>query len=290
VLLTGSTGTVGSAVLELLASDRRFEVHTIVRSRQPGALRSTEHVFDLSKGDFVKPLSRLEFDYIIDCAQPRYDESGTWDHFGVTYVKKLEALCSARTKKLVHTGGVWVYGNQPKGTTISEKTPLNPFIYARPSIPILEYLNRSTRYPWLQLCLPSIVYGSRGPLVGIKDALAQGAAIVIDDPSIEWSVIERTDLARAYLAVLQSPTLEHLFLVAEPGAVTRLSFFNRVAEILGIPFSPMPRAAVSKRLSEEDFEVTSASQPVDSGLIRKCTDWSNRCTFATDIERLLKRS
>jgi nucleoside-diphosphate-sugar epimerase len=287
VLLTGSTGTVGSAVLELLAADSRFEVHTIVRRPQGSGGRWVEHVFDLSRDDFVGPVSRLEFDYIIDCAQPRYDEAGTWVHFGVDHLQKLEALCTRRTKRLIHTGGVWVFGNQPAGTSIDERTPLNPFVYARPGIPTLAHVVRPSGFPWVQLCLPSIVYGSRGPLVGIKDAVVRGASMVIDDPSIECSVIERTDLARAYLAVIEAGFAERLFVVAEPAAVPRLLLYGSVAEILGVPFSGKPRDAVSKGLSKEEFEVASASQPVNSRLIRMRTSWSNKFTFRTDVRNLL---
>jgi nucleoside-diphosphate-sugar epimerase len=287
ILLTGSTGTVGSAVLALFASDPRFEVHAIVRRHQGTAVRSVEHLFDLSKDDFVGPLSSLEFDAIIDCAQPRYEESGTWQHFGVAYLKKLEALCGSRTSRLIHTGGVWVYGSQRKGALIDENSPLNPLAYARPSLPILDYLSRSDRYPWVQLCLPSIVYGSRGPLVGIKRALAQGSAVVIDDPSIECSAVERTDLARAYLAVLESPHSERLFLVAEPSAVSRLDMYSQVARILSLPFSPKPGEVAAKELSREEFEVASANQPVDSRLIRTRTAWTSKFTFAADVRRLL---
>ena len=287
VLLTGRTGTVGSAVLELLAADSRFEVHTIVRRPQGSGGRWVEHVFDLSRDDFIGPLSHLEFDYIIDCAQPRYEEAGTWEYFGVEHLQKLEALCTERTRRLVHTGGVWVFGNQPAGSSIDEGTPLNPLGYARPGVPTLAHVVRPSRFPWVQLCLPSIVYGTRGPLVGIKDAVVRGASMVIDDPSIECSVIERTDLAGAYLAVLEASFAERFFVVAEPAAVPRLSLYGIVAEILGVPFSAKPRDAVSIGLSKEEFEVASASQPVDSRLIRMRTSWSNRFTFRTDVRSLL---
>jgi nucleoside-diphosphate-sugar epimerase len=287
ILLTGSTGTVGSAVLELLALNPRFEVHTIVRRPQAVAGRWIEHVLDLAKDDFVSPLSSLDFDFIIDCAQPRYEESGTWEQFGVAYIKKLESLCSSRTKRLIHTGGVWVYGNQLPGRLINEESPLNPLAYARPSLPILDHLNRSSRLPWVQLCPPSIVYGSQGPLLGIRDAVLKGVAVVIDDPSIECSVIERTDLARAYLALMEGSFPERLFMVAEPAPVSRLNLYGLAAKALHVPFSPRTREAVASELSKEDFEVASANQPVDSTLVRKLTNWANHASYEKDVRRFL---
>ena len=48
-----------------------------------------------------------------------------------------------------------------------------------------------------------------------------------------------------------------------------------------------PRDVVSKGLSEEEFEVASASRPVDSRLIRMHTSWSNRFTFRKEVRNLL---
>jgi len=288
VLLTGSTGTVGSAVLELLAFDRRFEVHTIVRRPRVVAGRWIQHVFDLAKDDFVGPLSSLDFDFIIDCAQPRYEEAGTWEHFGVAYIRKLELLCTSQTRRLIHTGGVWVYGSQPPGELIDEKSPLKPLAYARPSLPILEHLNRLNKFPWVQLCLPSIVYGAQGPLLGIRDAVLGSTAVVIDDPTIECSVIERTDLARAYLALLEDAFAERLLMVAEPAPVSRLNLYGLVAKALHVPFSPRTREAVACELSNEELEVASANQPVDSRLIRERTGWANHFTYAADVGKFLK--
>ena len=271
-------------------SDPRFEVHTIVRRPHSVAGRWIEHVFDLAKDDFVGPLSSLDFDFIIDCAQPRYEESGTWEHFGVAYIKKLEALCGSRSRRMIHTGGVWVYGNQPEGALINERSTLRPLAYSRPSLTILDHLNRSNRFPWVQLCLPSIVYGSQGPLLGIRDAVLKGSAVVIDDPSIECSVIERTDLARAYLALLEGTFAERLFMVAEPAPVSRLNLYGLVARALHVPFSPRTREAVASELSKEEFEVASANQPVGSRLIRERTGWASKSTYAADVGKFLNEA
>jgi len=164
---------------------------------------------------------------------------------------------------------------------------LNSLAYARPSLPILVHLSRSDRFPWVQLCLPSMVYGSQGPLLGIRDAVLKGMALVIDDPTIECSVIERTDLARAYLALLEVTSAERLFMVAEAAAVSRLNLYGFVAKALHVPFSPRRREAVARDLSREDFEVASANQPVDSTLIRKLTNWANHASYEKDIGRFL---
>lgn len=287
VLLTGCTGTVGSAVFDLLSSKPQFEIHVIVRLRLNLPSEVSQHLFDLSSEGPVGHLADISFDYIIDCSQPKYGEENIPDDFEFRVVRNLESIASKRTRKLIYTSGVWVYGNQLGNKCIDENTTFNPLSYAKSRIAVLNYISDESKYPWVQLCLPSIVYGERGPLIEIKEELESSSTTVLDEERILWSVIERTDLAEAYLLVMGSSSAEKVFMVAEEESVPITSFYQQVSNSLKTSFQPQPRSELVASMSKEEFEVISASQPVDTDLLRSVTGWRNRFSFKKDLARFL---
>lgn len=287
VLLTGCTGTVGSAVFDLLSSKPQFEIHVIVRQRLNLSSEVSQHLFDLSSEGLVNHLADISFDYIIDCSQPKYGEKDIPDDFEFRVVRNLESIASKRTRKLIYTSGVWVYGNQLGNKCIDENTTFNPLSYAKSRIAVLNYISDESKYPWVQLCLPSIVYGERGPLIEIKEELESSSTTVLDDEKILWSVIERMDLAEAYLSVMTSSSDEKEFMVAEKEPVPITSFYQQIANSLKTSFQPQFRSELVASMSKEDFEVISASQPINTELLRSTTGWRNRFSFKKDVARFL---
>lgn len=281
VLVVGSTGTVGSVVTDTLVESGSYEVHAIARQHIVTCEGVIPHEIDLKRARLSNELSGIEFDYIVDCAQPRYVDEDDTD-FGVEHIRNLESLCTRRTKRLVYSSGVWIYGHQQKGVRIDENTPLNPFKYARPRIPVVQYLRESSKYNWVQMILPSIIYGAIGPLQDIKACIQKGNADVIDDESIEWSVIERSDLGKAYLAVIENESCSSEYLLAEDDSVPIVRFYEHIANLLGSSIIRRSARELRNTLSDEDFEIATSSQPVDSSLIRKELGWENKYSFYRD--------
>lgn len=286
ILVFGSTGTVGSAIVEVAAASGKYEIHAVARHHNYTPKNVVTYDLDLRNGRAYEAFSSMEFTHIVDCAQPRYSNGDIQD-FGVDHIKNIESLCTAVTESLVYTSGVWVYGNQDPGRRISEKSPLRPINYAKPRIPVLEYLTDTTNKPWIQLCPPSIVYGKIGPLQDIARQILNSEAEIIDDESIEWSVIERIDLARAYLSIFEKLPQENLFCIAEKESVPVVQFYDKIAKLLGKSVPKASHREMEQKCSSNDFEVIVSNQPVDSSLIRRSIDWKCEHRFLDDYESFL---
>jgi len=231
------------------------------------------------------PLNR-EYDYIIHAAQEHYsthtDEQ--IDRADSAAIAVLQAIASKRTKMMVYTSGVWIFGDS-KTAPITENTSRRPFLAACRREKLMRDLERQDRYPWLHICPPSIVYGTRGPLARIVDELKQGPINIIDDEEVLWSVIERIDLAKAYLAVLKYGTRGDFYVVAEDSPVSQVAFYEKIARL--IPGCEINRRPLEYfRLSKKAWQLETlyGSQVVDSTNLKDRTGWRAETVFESWIQ------
>jgi nucleoside-diphosphate-sugar epimerase len=289
VLVTGATGTVGGAVVDALAASGRYIIHAVVRRPLPDRGSIVLRIADLSLPGFSAALNDTEYDFIIHCAQPRIDREPTspGEDFDLRVVRELERLCTSKTQRLLYTSGVWVYGHQPAGQRIRETSLLNPIRHAIGRLRTLNYLRAQSPYPWVEIVLPSLVYGNK-TILNLRAGLLSGAAAVIDDESILWSLIERADAGQAYLRLLEANDSERLFVVAEQEPLPVVQLYLMVADGLGLSFRGTPLEVLARSIPAPDLEVMSISQPVDSSLFRSRTGWRNRHVFRDRCKDFLK--
>jgi nucleoside-diphosphate-sugar epimerase len=289
VLVTGATGTVGGAVVDALAASGRYQIHAVVRrpasERERIVLRKT----DLSQPGFSNALNDIEYDFIIHCAQPRTDPelTSTGENFDLRVVRELERLCTSKTRRLLYTSGVWVYGHQPAGQRIRETSPMNPISRGADRLRTLNYLRVQSPCPWVEIVLPSLVYGNE-TILNLRGGLLSGAAKTVDDESILWSLIEQSDAGQAYLRLLEANDSERLFVLAEPDPLPVVQLYRMVADELGISFRGTPAKVLARSIPTPDLEAMTISQPVDSSLFRQRTGWRNRHVFRDRYKDLLK--
>lgn len=291
VLVTGATGTVGSAVVATLAKTKRYEIHALVRRPIVAQERIVPRLLDLTTPDFHEPLRDTEYDFIVHCAQPRYDQGlgTTGQDFDLRVVQGLERLCTPKTKRLIYTSGVWIYGHQLAGQQINESSPLHPISYATDRLRTLQYLRTQSPHPWVEAVLPSLVYGATGPFQNICDTLIAGSALVVDDESILWSVIEQADVGGAYLRLMESTYPERSFVMAELEPVPIIQLYRLIAAELAVPFQGTAKEKLARAVRKEDLEVMTMSQPVDSSLFRSRTGWQSRHEFGRRAKELVKQ-
>jgi nucleoside-diphosphate-sugar epimerase len=229
------------------------------------------------------------YDYVIHCAQANYSEHSAEaiHEMDRKAVANLERIRTDATKMMVYTSGVWIFGTQEGFARINELTPLRPFSAAQArAILVTELL--SQKNPWTQLCPPSIVYGAVGPLATIVRGMRSGPIDVIDDESIQWSVIERMDLANAYLSLLRHGMPGESYVVAEDDAVQVVDFYATIARLVpGAQVVRRSRSYFASSLNDAGLETKYANQPVDSTKIKRSTGWRARDSFRTSVNRLV---
>lgn len=200
VLLTGATGTIGSALLPLLV-ECGHDVTAAVRSAQSaravsdaGAAAAT---IDFADGDRLRELM-TGADGVVHLASDPDDPEG-FDRRVATAA--VDALGGSGTP-YVHTGGAWVYGS---GDAIEETDPVDPPAVTAWRVGVIEDL-AAADLP-LTVVHPGIVYGyGKGIAQGLADAprTEDGRLTTVGSGEQHWTTIHVDDLAALYLAVLEA--------------------------------------------------------------------------------------
>ena len=248
ILLTGGTGYVGGAVLDLLIR-RGHTVTALVRSEKAAAavrtLGAVPLVGDITDVSWLCKHLRSA-DAAIHAAAPG---DGTAAEFDAVVVKAVIDSFADTAKPYVHTGGVWVYGN---GAQITEAGPLSPPAITawRPDLE-REVLTADLA---ATVVVPGIVYGHGRGIPGLISGgprTAAGALTLIGDGRQHWTTVHVDDLAALYVLVLErgsglghvigvsgsNPTVRELGRAVAGAAGVHPETVDSTRERLGGPFA-----------------------------------------------------
>ncbi|MEN0129715.1 MAG: NAD-dependent epimerase/dehydratase family protein [Brevundimonas sp.] len=244
VLLTGSTGYIGSAVLRVLR-ERGHDVLAIVRSESAAevarAAGAVAVVGDLRARDELVELLR-SVDGAIHLAAV---DDGTAPEFDDAVIDAVVAAFEGTDKPYVHTSGVWIWG---AGADLTEQSPLDP-----PAI-VAWRLARESRLLGsgvrASIIAPGIVYGhGRGIGVGVlADGKRDdsGALLLVGDGEQHWTTVHVDDLAELYVQVLQAAPKGERFL----GVSGENPTVREIAEVVSDRVAPESVEASRERLGE----------------------------------------
>lgn len=213
VLLTGSTGFIGSAVLAAVRGNGH-EVTALVRSEDAAARARAVDARSVS-GDMRDHglIARLagDADAVIHTASPG---DATSRDAEVEFADAILAGFGDREAVFVRTGGIWIHG---PGADLTEDTPHNP-------PPLVAWRSeideRILATPGIRAVLvePAIVYGHGD---GIPNTVTRAAAIgsppgvqLIGDGSQHWGTVHVDDLADLYALALERAPHGSVFLAA----------------------------------------------------------------------------
>ncbi len=202
ILLTGSTGYIGSALLPVLIS-AGYSVTALVRSAEKAeAVRergATPVVGDIGDRDLMSSLA-AGADAVVATASPG---DATSDAVETAFAHAvLAGLGEGRT--FLRTGGVWVHGS---ASDITEETPINA-----PAIVSWRHALDShvLQAPGIRSLLiePGVVYGHHGGIPNVvlsSDRVGDPAALRLVGPGTQhWTTVHVDDLAELYLAALEN--------------------------------------------------------------------------------------
>lgn len=278
-LLTGGTGFIGSAVLDVLV-EAGHDVHAVVRNDRAAArvARRGARPLHLDVTDVDAFTAALDgFDAAVHAASPAEGA----DEFNAAVIEAaMRAFADGR--RFVLTSGVWVYGDN---ADIREDSP-----HAAPElvawrVPQEERLIASSVDA--RIVVPGVVYGHGRGLVGlITDAprTPDGALRLIGDGSQRWTLVHVDDLARLYLAVLEhdGPIGR---VIASDGSPTTV---REIAEAVAGPSGVVPETAdaTRARLGATFADALLLDQAASGDFARSALGWTpEHASVLDEVER-----
>lgn len=198
IVLTGSTGYIGSAVLKALLA-HGHDVTALVRSEESAkkvvADRVTPVVGDLTDTPWLTDQLKAS-EGAIHLATS--DDAETLDDAVVTAVT---AAYAGTEKPYVHTGGIWAFGD---GEAIVETDSVDPPELVAWRIPI----EKRVLAPGIRgsVVAPGIVYGYGTGLPAhliTNGPKTRSSLHLVGDGSQHWVTVHVDDLAELYVSVLE---------------------------------------------------------------------------------------
>jgi nucleoside-diphosphate-sugar epimerase len=216
VFLTGSTGYVGSAVLDALL---RAGLHVTALVREPAkAERLSNRGVEAVLGELGSPRSFVAAaaaaDVLIHTAYERSKNGQQVDRQAIETLVEAANRRKARdlTTTLIYTSGVWVLGSTQGQAT--EEAPLRPTPLAawRPDHERLVLDAGADEAIRAAVIRPAVVYGGGRGIVAdlLKDA-QNGLVRVVGDGQNRWSCVYDRDLADLYARVATNSEARGIF-------------------------------------------------------------------------------
>ncbi len=208
VFLTGGTGYIGSAILEVFMKNGE-QVTVLTRSREKEKnlkQRGAEpHFGDLKNPEAFSQVAS-EHDVIIHAGSETSPESSLIDNKAVETL-----LTSAKSAhhplSFIYTSGVWVLGNTGD-SLVDESAPVDhPAEIVKWRVEVEKrVLSENERHLTTAVIRPGIVYGGSGGICSgfFSSALKDGRAAYVGEGKNRWSLVHRDDLAKLYYLIAKS--------------------------------------------------------------------------------------
>lgn len=240
ILVLGGTGSIGSAIVEVLLK-QGHQVVALGRSRQARTLLQNSGATPI-EGDLNNPSRWVEVvenvDAVIQAAAAWGDDMGKVDRLVVDAL--LEKMHSDNSPKaLIYTGGCWLYG-RTGDTVATEETAFDPLDSFDWTIPTIQTV-LSTPYIRGMVIHPAMVYERNGGVFEhiFKDAKELGYVRVIGGENIRWPLVHRMDLAELYVLMLEQGKQGDVYNAAAIDGVYIGDITRVIAKRLGINTNPV---------------------------------------------------
>ncbi len=198
ILLTGGTGFIGSAVLDHLV-DSGHQVTAVVRSHKSSLAvedaGATGIIGDLFDAPWLASELRGHDGAIHTAAGSDENDPALND----AVLDAVIDVFSGTAKPFIHTGGIWMYGNNPSITESSE--PSGPALTSWRPAGEQRLLESDVKASIVQ---PGIVYGHGRGLPAMLAAAVQGGTVqLFGSGEQHWTSVHVEDLADLYVRALE---------------------------------------------------------------------------------------
>jgi len=230
ILLTGSTGYIGSALLERLVASGH-EVVAVVRTAGAAA-RVAELGAVAAQGDPTDAPWFRELLAGVDAAVHTAAPAVGAPAFNSSIADSAIAAFGGTGKRFVLTSGIWLWGT---GAGIDDTTSLAPPALVAWRAPIEERLLASDVDA--TIVAPGVVYGrGRGLLDAITAAprTPDGAIELIGDGEQHWTWVHVDDLARLYEIALTAAEVPGRIIASDGSPTTVRAIAERAAGDAGV--------------------------------------------------------
>ncbi len=243
VLLVGGTGTISSAITDLLLKNKDVELYLLNRGNSPEKEGVNSIVCDINDVQNVKEkIKDLYFDAVADFIA-----------FTPEHIKRDYEIFKDKCAQYIFISSASAYQKPLLNPIITEETPLeNPFWQYSENKRICEEIltdyYKTQGFPvtiirpshtYGNKSIPVAVHGKNGSYAVIKRMLEGKRVIVHGDGESFWTLTHNTDFATAFVGILANQkAVGEIFHITSDERLTWNQIYRIIANILGVEFKP----------------------------------------------------
>lgn len=259
-LIIGGTGTISSAVVQLLL-ERDWEVYVINRGTKPLPEGAVHIIADINDEEAVKAkLGDMCFDTVCE-----------FIGFVPEHIERDYRLFSGRTNQYIYISSASAYHKPASNYIVNEGTTLaNPYWqYSRNKIACEELLMKMYRENGFPITIvrpshtydanhiPLGVHGKNGFWQVIKRIKEEKPVIIQGDGTSLWTLTFNTDFAVGFVGLMGNPhSIGEAFQITSDETLSWNQIYETIANAIGVPLHPYYVASdfISAIGKEYDFE------------------------------------
>ena len=244
ILLIGGTGTISSAISDLLAREGH-DLYLLNRGNRRDRIPEKAHLLQGNMDNEQEISSLLEGQYF-DCV-------GEFIGFVPEQVQRDVRLFTGKCGQYIYISSASAYHKPVRDFRITEGTTLaNPYwLYSRNKILCEEYLlnqHRKNGFPvtivrpshtYDNRSMPVAIHGANGSWQVLKRILDGKPVLIPGDGSSLWTLTYNEDFAKAYVGLIGNPhTIGEAFQITSDETLTWMQIHETIARLLGKPLVP----------------------------------------------------
>lgn len=242
ILLVGGTGTISSAVSELVIKNGD-ELYMLNRGNKPIPDGAKSIVCDINDTESVtQKIAEHHFDAVADFIA-----------FTPEHIQRDIKLFSGKCDQYIFISSASAYQKPLSNKVITEQTPLdNPYWqYSRnkqicEEMLMHEYQNNGfpvtivrPSHTYSTTNIPVGIHGAKGSFAVIKRMLEGKRIIVHGDGESLWVLTHNSDFAKAFVGILANKkAVGEIFHITSDEALTWNEIYRTIANILGVEYKP----------------------------------------------------
>lgn len=245
VLMIGGTGTISSAITQLLAKDETVNLTLINRGSYNSEIPENVNVINTDINDEEKVTAAL--------GDMKFDAVCEFIGFVTEQVERDYRLFKDRTKQYIYISSASAYNKPVRSHIINEGTTLaNPYWeYSRNKIACEELLMKLYReegfpativrpsHTYGDRSVPLAIHGRNGSWQVIRRMLEGKPVLVHGDGTSLWTMTHNSDFAKGFVGLIGNPhAIGEAFQITSDETLTWNQVHQCIADALGVEFKP----------------------------------------------------
>ncbi|HUT06523.1 MAG TPA: NAD(P)-dependent oxidoreductase [Nitrosopumilaceae archaeon] len=236
VLVTGSTGFIGTRLVEKLV-EKKYDVTSLIRKGKQSHPNSKSTIGDLTDSKLDIPISNIDCVFHLASHTPLEKNKKISEKVNLGGTKNLFNQINDKAKAIIHISGLGVYG-EPRDTIVDEKYPYNATTdFVKIRLQAQKFLEKNCKELGIDFSVIHLgdVYGPRGWFYEfLIKRLLKNTIRLPKNGEYYKGYVHIDDAIGSIMAILENVSKNETFIVSDSTPAHFREFVHFTADQIGV--------------------------------------------------------